>query len=294
MVQKTSYRESLLKSRELQGPLSLTNCGELEIFFLGVGNAFSIDEGHTNFLVIKGEDHLLVDFGPSGPARLSSIAGLDLGAIRTFLPTHAHADHIGGLETLTVYNRYRSVLPENGRKLQIVITPEFRRNLWTMTLRGGLGFNEPGMKGGEELFDLYYDVIEPRKISAAGERERWSTEVGDISLELIRVEHTQGGVGAEGEEFYTHGLLIDERIFYTGDTAFDPDLVTEFGGHADMIIHDAGLVETPLHPSIDQLRTLPDQLKQKMLLVHYPQEAKDLDLTEFQGLAEPGTIYTLL
>ncbi len=282
-----------IETRSLKGQLSLKNDGDLEIFFLGVGTAFSIDDGHTNFLIIKGEDHLLVDLGVSGPQRLASVAGLDLESIRTFLPTHAHADHIGGLETLTVYNRYRSVVPGKGPKLRVVITPEFRKNLWRMTLRGGLGFNEPGMEGTDDLFDLYYDVIEPERISAPGETGRWSVSVGAITIDLIRTVHTQGGVGADGEEFFSYGLLIDDRVYYSGDTAFNPETLLKHGANVDLIIHDAGVVETPLHPTIDQLRTMPESIRRKTLLVHYPEEARKIDVEDFLGLAASGTVYSL-
>ena len=277
----------------LEGSLSLTNEGTLEIFFLGVGTAFSIADGHTNFFIVKGDDHLLVDFGASGPQRLQSIAGITPGAIRNIFPTHAHADHIAGLEALTVYNRYRSVLPHNGPKLRMVITPEFRTQLWNMTLKGGLGFNEEGMSGEESIFDEYYDVVTPERVEHTGRADTWKASVGSISIELIRTVHVQGGVGANGEEFYSYGLLIDDTIYYSGDTRFDPETTIRYGTNAQLIIHDAGVVSTPLHPTIDQLSTLPESIRQKMLLVHYPPEAHETDTSQFLGLAETGVRYLL-
>ena len=282
-----------LKRIPLEGSLSLVNDGHLEIFFLGVGTAFSVADGHTNFFIVKGEDHLLVDFGASGPERLQSIAGLTPDAIGTIFPTHAHADHIAGLEALTVYNRYRSVLPQNGPKLRMVITPEFRTQLWNMTLRGGLGFNEEGMCGEESIFDEYYDVITPERTPVEGEPDRWRAEIGSITIELVRTVHTQGGVGEDGAEFYSYGLLIDESVYYSGDTRFDPEATERYGRDARLIVHDAGVVSTPLHPTIDQLSTLPESIRKKMLLVHYPPEAHDLDTTGFLGLAEAGVRYLL-
>ena len=78
-------------------PLSLRNDGELEIAFLGVGTAFSVEPGHTNFFIIRGEHHILVDFGTTGPAQLQEVAGISPLDVRAILPTHAHADHVGGI-----------------------------------------------------------------------------------------------------------------------------------------------------------------------------------------------------
>ena len=44
-------------------PLSLTNEGFLELVFIGVGSAFTKKLNHTNLIVIKGDNHVLIDFG---------------------------------------------------------------------------------------------------------------------------------------------------------------------------------------------------------------------------------------
>ncbi len=270
-------------------PLSLRNDGELEIAFLGVGTAFSVEPGHTNFFIIRGEHHILVDFGTTGPAQLQEVAGISPLDVRAILPTHAHADHVGGIESLAIFNRYRGVLPGTHPRLKMIIHPAFRRNLWNMTLRGGLGFNEPGMCGEEELFFEYFDVIEPKPIESPDGRECWETECDGIAIRLIRTEHTQGGVGRDGAEFYTHAVLIDNTIFFSGDTTFDRELLEVHAADASLIIHDVGLVDTPLHPTLDQLRTLPEETRARTLLIHYPEALHDHDTTDFLGLAEKGT-----
>ena len=44
-------------------PLTLTNGGSLDLFFLGVGSAFTKRHYQTNLLIVKGDEHLLVDCG---------------------------------------------------------------------------------------------------------------------------------------------------------------------------------------------------------------------------------------
>ena len=284
---------SILHRETITTPLKLRNDGELEIIFLGVGTAFSTDAGHTNFFIVKGDHHILVDFGTTGPAQLQKVAGLSPLDIDTILPTHAHADHVGGIESLAIFNRYRGVLPGIRPRLRMIVHPAFRRNLWNMTLRGGLGFNEPGMCGEEELFDVYFDVVEPIPVETPDRRECWEVECDGITIRLIRTNHTLGGRGEDGSEFYTHALLIDDTIFFSGDTMFDPELLQVHAGGASLIIHDAGLVDTPLHPTIDQLRTLPEDIRSRILLVHYPEGAHDVDVSDFLGLARTGTRISL-
>ena len=53
--------------QELNGNrLSLKNDGQLELFFIGVGSAFALKNNQTNFLIIKGDKHIMVDFGMTG------------------------------------------------------------------------------------------------------------------------------------------------------------------------------------------------------------------------------------
>ena len=78
-------------------PLPLETGGELRIVFLGVGSAFTRRKRQSNFLIIQGNHHVLVDCGTMGPLALEDI-GLSVSKIQVYLPTHSHADHIGGFE----------------------------------------------------------------------------------------------------------------------------------------------------------------------------------------------------
>ncbi|NQW29443.1 MAG: hypothetical protein HQ472_02895 [Ignavibacteria bacterium] len=53
----------------IENPLSLKNDGKLEVVFLGTGTAFAKDLYQTNLLLIKGDTHILVDFGMTGHLR---------------------------------------------------------------------------------------------------------------------------------------------------------------------------------------------------------------------------------
>ena len=58
--------------------LELKNSGRLSVFFIGTGSAFSKRYFQTNVLVVKGEDHLLIDCGTLCPYALETKYGLEL------------------------------------------------------------------------------------------------------------------------------------------------------------------------------------------------------------------------
>ena len=86
--------------------LELKNDGRLSLLFLGTGSAFSKRYFQTNVLIVKGDDHLLVDCGTLCPFTLEKNYGLQLSKIDNLLLTHPHADHIGGVEELALVGRY--------------------------------------------------------------------------------------------------------------------------------------------------------------------------------------------
>ena len=125
-----------------QAPLSLTNDGAREVFFIGVGSAFAKRNRQTNFLLIKGDTHIMVDLGATGPFALMETAGLKVTDLGALLPTHSHADHVGGIEELGLMSRYVGQKFMHRPKVQVIVNEEYQRILWDQTLRGGMEFNE--------------------------------------------------------------------------------------------------------------------------------------------------------
>lgn len=276
--------------RMCEKPLKLTNDGELELFFLGVGSAFASKHRQTNFLIIKGDTHIMVDFGMTGPEALRSNAGLEPIDIQVVLPTHSHADHVGGIECLALMNRY--VGQRQGKqKLVMITSEEYARLLWDTTLRGGLAHNE-------EISDVhttltlgdYFNVITPRwKTHQA--REIFHIEFGGIDLELFRTNHMPEQALEWQASFISYGLLIDKRVFVSGDTKFDPELIDLYGPRAETIFHDVQFFTGGIHASLDELKKLPSKFKKKMLLMHYPDQWLDQDIKGFRGWTKEGIRY---
>ncbi len=276
--------------REPGQKLSLTNDGALEVFFIGTGAAFAKKHFQTNFLLIKGDKHVMVDFGMTGPRALKKNAGLEPTDIGVLLPTHSHADHVGGIECLALLNRYVAQRVLKKPKLTMIINEEYQRILWEQTLRGGLEWNEEHQDGKRKLaFGDFFDVIRPRW-KQKQPRESWTAEVGDLHLELMRTKHIPEQSESWEGSFVSFGVMADDRVFLSGDTRFDPDLV-EMYRHAETLFHDVQFFPGGVHAPLEELKTLPDAVKKKMFLIHYADNWLEQDVGDFAGFAREGVRY---
>jgi ribonuclease BN (tRNA processing enzyme) len=245
------------------GAFSLTNNGELTIFFVGCGSAFSRTMNQNNLLVVKGDQHLLVDCGTKTPQALHDLL-IEPAEIENFLVTHTHADHIGGLEEMMMVNRYLT-----GKKPNIIINEEFENILWEQSLRGGSAHSE--VHNGRPLnFSDFWRVIRPTQIAAI-ERETWQVRLGELDIKMPRTKHFPDNAESWRDSFWSCGVLFDERVLFTSDTRFDPELLTEFDAryNLEIIFHDCQFFRGGVHASLEELNQLPENLKQKIVLMHY-------------------------
>lgn len=278
---------------ERKSPLSLKNDGDLELFFIGTGSAFATSLYQTNFLIIKGDYHILVDFGMTGPTALLNTAGLKAHNIETVLPTHSHADHVGGIEYLGLMNRYVGMKLMNRPKIKMIISEEYQRVLWDGTLRGGMEWNEQEINTGRKLsFGDYFQLIRPIW-KKSQPREVFEIDFNGIHLEMFRVMHTPESAVDWQESFISHGLFIDDKIFVSGDTKFDLDLINMYKDRAQVMFHDCQFFKGGVHASLEELKTLPFKVKRKMFLMHYPDSWEKQNIDGFAGWTEQGKSYFL-
>jgi ribonuclease BN (tRNA processing enzyme) len=274
-----------------EGKLELSNRdGALEVFFIGTGAAFAQQHFQTNFLIIKGNTHLLVDFGTTGPTAFPSTTGCSPIDIEAILPTHSHFDHTGGIEYLALLNRYVGMTAMQRPKLKMIINEQYQRVLWEMTLRGGMEWNEVNGEGERLNFTDFFDLVRPT-LKTQMPREIWEVEFEGIHLEIFRTNHLPKQPFPWQQGFITYGLFIDNRVFVSGDTVFDAELVGMYADRAEWMFHDSQFTPNPVHASLPELRMLPEHIKKKMFLVHYPDNPEEHDVSDFAGWTKQGHRY---
>lgn len=268
---------------------SLKNDGQLWLYFLGCGSAFSRRHNQTNLLIVKGDHHLLVDCGTTCSRALAG-TGLSVLDINDVLITHSHADHVGGLEELILMNRYVT-----RTRPRIYIPGSYQKILWNQTLRGGAEYNEQHNNKGLDFTD-YWDVVRPKKIHAAP-REGQEFTVGDIHIRTFRTRHYPEQAATWKDAMYSIGLVIDERVIFSGDTQFDRNLLSEIepSGGAEAIFHDVQFFPGGIHASLDELAKLPKRFRSRMYLTHYgdnfEDKTGDIEAGGFCGLVQEQVIY---
>ena len=274
-----------LKSREF----SLVNSGDLELFFIGVGSAFSKRLYQTNLLVIKGKDHLLIDCGTRCPQAFFEL-GIPINEVENLLITHSHADHIGGLEEVALLGRYL-----NKRKPIMIINEMYQHILWDMSLRGGVAYNE------EEAslvltFEDFFDVIRP-KIIPDFPRETFGAKVGNIDIKMVRTKHIPDSSSNWLSSFWSCGVIIDDRILFTSDTRIDYELVDYYDNlyNFEAIFHDCQFFSGGVHASLEELNQLQAKYKNKIYISHYGDDWENysdkVDEMGFAGIAEQHVYY---
>lgn len=276
-----------MKQEQLHSSLKLTTPGELTLFFIGTGSAFCRHFYQTNVLIIKGNDHILIDCGTRCSYALAGY-GSSIQSIRTYLITHSHADHIGGLEEAALLGMYESC-----KRPAMIITDEYRDVLWNESLRGGLAHNE-NESAGLLSFSDYFEQISPRLI-AAEPRPLYMLQFGSINLKLFRTIHIPDRNGSWKDGFISYGLLIDDRVLFSGDTRYDRAmfdwLFAEYP--VEYIFHDCQLYTGGVHASYEELKQLPPEVRKKTFLCHYGDNVDCFNAVRdgFAGFAKQGRYY---
>ena len=258
-------------------------CSEMfKLTALGAGSAFTMKNWQTNFLIetVLGGDPrypflMLVDCGTDIRFSLNDfdLLAKDIDAVYI---SHAHADHIGGLEWLGFMNFFnpsynRGVSPPNTHyqnKNQPLLYAESRlcADLWAHSLKGGM----EGLEGEDATLDHYFRVCSIKR----NQQFEWS----HVKFNMVQAVHISAGyalMDSYGLMFTTPG---GKRIYLTTDVQFAPETsMKAYYQEADIIIHDCetGPYQSGVHSHYDQLRTLPMDIKKKMRLIHYQDNVVD-------------------
>jgi ribonuclease BN (tRNA processing enzyme) len=223
-----------------------------EVVVLGVGDSFSEHHHPTSLLLLCDGFHLAIDCPDMYRSVLRSASErsgrrLDLRDVDDVLITHVHGDHMNGLEGVAFFKRFAE-----GKRVRLAASPEVRSVLWDQRLQASMRTLWDGQRMRELTFDDYFD-FQPLSWTEA-------TQVGPFRIRTYRTRH----------HVPTSALLIEAagRTFgYSADTAFDPGLI-RFLEPAHLIVHETNL--GPAHTSYAELAALPEALRARMRLIHYP------------------------
>jgi ribonuclease BN (tRNA processing enzyme) len=294
--------------------LPLTTDGQLRIIPLGVGAAFSSQMYQSNFIIIKGNDVLFVDLGSKTTLKLAEF-GLTVLDIKDIMFTHSHADHVGSSEELALKWRYmaqfvfmnqlkkkdesvpdyiKRIRGEGVLRPRLHIPHLYMQQLWGWTLRAGLAFSEEIDVSGSamELTPAhFFEVKNPRKLDGYGV-DSWEFNVGSIRVQTFVVKHVPDSAKRVTEAMYSVGMIIDDRVYISGDTRFDETTTLRFGDHCELCLHDCQDFPAGVHANYDEVLTLPSRIRKKTLLYHLSDGmlGKDVKKDGFLGLLEPAPV----
>lgn len=226
---------------------------------LGVGEAFTAENYTTCLALGRGDDWLLIDC--PHPVRkmlreASRAAGLDLDLdkIRGVALSHLHADHACGLEDYLYYSYFALK-----RRAQIATHPDSAARLWPDLLAAGMDSSKlspdapPLSLQASDYFDLT-PLDESRPVP-----------FGPFSIECRPTQHSIPTTAFR--------ITIDGRTLgFSADTTFDPTLI-DWLSPCDLILHEVtNLPDSPVHTPYRHLAGLPEALRSKMRLFHYPDD----------------------
>ncbi len=226
----------------------------MKIKVLGAGSAFTMRGFQSNILIEHNEKHFLIDAG--GDIRFSlDKMNLSYKDIDALYLSHMHGDHCGGVENLAFCTYFD---PSVINRIQLFGNTKLLRDMWKHTLSGGLKSIQGKVVGLEDYFDV-------NMIPANG-KFLWE----GIVFEIVQAVHIMNG----REIVPTYGLMITtsegKKIYFTGDTQFNPNQIMDFYKEADYIIQDCETYpfKSGVHAHYDELCTLDVDIKKKMSLTH--------------------------
>ncbi len=227
----------------------------LALRFLGVGNASAVELGSSSSVIeLDGEPLLMIDCGPEA---LTAYLHRYQSAPKAIYLTHAHMDHVGGLERL------------------------FFSTYFDLALRGQLRIYAHAAL----IPILQSRVADYPQVLAEGGANFWD------AFQLIALSRGFWHEGFWFDVFPTRhhapmtsfGISLRASVVWTGDTRPIPEVLSCIAGSKELVAHDCVVHGNPSHTGIEDIeREYPAELRERLVLYHYA------SLAEAEALRQRG------
>ncbi|GAA0858956.1 MBL fold metallo-hydrolase [Aliiglaciecola litoralis] len=236
---------------------------------LGCGHSESLEHFNNNAMIRSTNHTMLIDCGHTIKHALAA-QKLTFADIDSVFITHVHGDHVFGLERLAYESKFKY-----NKKVTLYLHEEIKHELWDQTLAGSLGRDSDGINSMDDWFDVKF--VENDTIC-----------IDKLRINTFEVAHTPSKT--------THGILLNNRLFYSSDTTSIADVITDL--QFDIGFHDVTLTDwNPVHATLDSLiQDYPESVRRKLFLMSYEDNWQaHLEKVEkyFKGFAYQGQTINL-
>ena len=214
----------------------------LALRFLGVGNAHATELGSASAVIERdGEPLLMIDCGPDA---LTAYLEHYRSAPKAIYLTHAHMDHVGGLERL-FFSTYFDA--DRRGKLRVyahaALVPILQARV--------ADYPQVLAEGGANFWDAFQLIALSRGFWHQG-----------IWFDVFPTRHHA--------PMTSFGISLRASLVWTGDTRPIPEVLMGMAGAGELVAHDCVVHGNPSHSGIDDLeREYPPELRERLILYHY-------------------------
>ena len=214
----------------------------LALRFLGVGNAQAVALGSASAVIERdGEPLLMIDCGPDA---LTAYLEHYRQSPRAIYLTHAHMDHVGGLERLFFSTWFDDQLRGKLRLYaHAALVPVLQSRV--------ADYPQVLAEGGANFWDAFQLVPLSQGFWHEG-----------FWFDVFPTRHHA--------PMTSFGLALRGSVVWTGDTRPIPEMLSRYAASAETVAHDCVLEGNPSHSGLDDIeREYPSELLGRLILYHY-------------------------